>query len=83
MQVVNSRRLLLLVMVSAVIIVFILATAVGRGYPINKEPLSISEGVIWQVPDTSQIPFTDEGLLIRYGRELIANTSFTWDQKEK
>jgi thiosulfate dehydrogenase len=29
----------------------------------------------WQPPDTSQIPFTEEGKLIRYGRELIAHTS--------
>ena len=30
---------------------------------------------IWQPPDTAQIPATDEGRLIRYGRDLIANTA--------
>ncbi len=29
----------------------------------------------WQAPDTSAIPATAEGDLIRYGRELIAHTS--------
>ncbi|GGB17037.1 c-type cytochrome [Puia dinghuensis] len=29
----------------------------------------------WKVPDTALIPATDEGRLIRYGRDLIANTS--------
>jgi thiosulfate dehydrogenase len=29
----------------------------------------------WVAPDTSRIPHTAEGALIRYGRELIANTS--------
>jgi len=29
----------------------------------------------WQAPDTNAIPFSEEGDLIRYGRELIANTS--------
>lgn len=30
---------------------------------------------IWQAPDTTQIPLTDEGRLIRYGRDLIAHTA--------
>ena len=30
----------------------------------------------WKAPDTSLIPITDSGKLIRYGRELIVNTSF-------
>ena len=30
---------------------------------------------IWQAPDTLKIPASDEGRLIRYGRDLIANTS--------
>jgi thiosulfate dehydrogenase len=29
----------------------------------------------WHAPDTTQIPATEEGRLIRYGRDLIANTS--------
>ncbi|MCU7551021.1 c-type cytochrome [Chitinophagaceae bacterium LB-8] len=34
-----------------------------------------SETEEWQAPDTSEIPFTDEGYLIHYGQELIANTA--------
>jgi thiosulfate dehydrogenase len=30
---------------------------------------------LWQAPDTSSIPHTAEGKLIRYGRDLIAHTS--------
>jgi thiosulfate dehydrogenase len=30
---------------------------------------------VWQAPDTLKIPATDEGRLIRYGRDLIAHTS--------
>lgn len=30
----------------------------------------------WQMPDTTTIPASDEGELIRYGRNLIANTSY-------
>src|SRR5688500_1339762 len=29
----------------------------------------------WRAPDEKTIPFTEEGELIRYGRELIANTA--------
>lgn len=36
---------------------------------------SYSETEEWQAPDTSGIPFTEEGFLIQYGKELIANTA--------
>ncbi|WP_343672416.1 c-type cytochrome [Chitinophaga sp.] len=31
--------------------------------------------VLWMAPDTSTLPFTAEGMQIRFGRELIANTA--------
>jgi len=31
--------------------------------------------ILWAAPDTTTIPQTEEGLLIRYGRDLIANTA--------
>ena len=31
--------------------------------------------IVWKAPDTARIPATDEGRIIRYGRDLIANTS--------
>ena len=36
----------------------------------------VKRDLIWQVPDTARIPATDEGRLIRYGRDLIANTAY-------
>ena len=33
------------------------------------------EDLNWQPPDTAKIPATNEGRLIRYGRDLIANTA--------
>lgn len=33
------------------------------------------EAAGWRAPDTARIPATDEGRLIRYGRDLIANTA--------
>lgn len=85
MQVVNSRRLLLLVIVFVVIVVFVLATTLNSYNP-NKEDPELSannQGILWEAPDTSMIPFTEEGLLIRYGRDLIANTSFYLGPKGK
>jgi thiosulfate dehydrogenase len=84
MQVVNSRRLLLLIIGSAIIIVIVLTATVNKYQPIKKDPgLSITEGVLWEAPDTSQIPFTEDGMLIRYGRDLIANTSYYLGPKGK
>jgi len=37
----------------------------------------------WQPPDTSSIPHTEDGDLIRYGRELIANTAYYLGPKGK
>lgn len=38
----------------------------------SAPPLS---GVVWRAPDTGLIPYTPEGEMIRYGRELIAHTA--------
>jgi len=38
--------------------------------------LQEKKDVVWQAPDTARIPGTDEGRLIRYGRDLIANTAY-------
>lgn len=38
-------------------------------------PVAFSETQDWKAPDTSDIPFNEEGYLIRYGRDLIANTA--------
>jgi thiosulfate dehydrogenase len=38
-------------------------------------PRTYSETEEWLAPDTSEIPFNEEGYLIQYGRELIVNTA--------
>jgi thiosulfate dehydrogenase len=83
MQVVNSGRLLLLVIVFVVIIVIVLATTINKHQGIIKQDPELSSGILWEAPDTSAIPFTTEGILIRYGRELIANTSYYLGPKGK
>lgn len=42
-----------------------------------------SKSNLWHSPDTSKIPHSSEGMLIRYGRELIANTSLYLGPKGK
>ena len=41
----------------------------------NKISLSDSAAKEWQAPDINLVPETPEGELIRYGRDLIVNTS--------
>lgn len=38
-------------------------------------PAKTTEAAVWQAPDTSTIPHSPEGDMIRYGRELIAHTA--------
>jgi thiosulfate dehydrogenase len=77
MSVVNSRRLLILVLAAIVMIVAVLASTLHNGRIVDKNGKTSAEnGIIWQPPDTALIPFTSEGMLIRYGRDLIANTSY-------
>lgn len=37
---------------------------------------TLSDGDLWQVPDTSTIPHDEFGEMVRYGRELIVNTAY-------
>ena len=77
MQLVNSRRLLLLITGLLVLVVFVLATTMNKTRPVQKDSaFSDNNDVLWEVPDTSSLPFTETGRLIRYGRDLIANTSY-------
>jgi len=41
---------------------------------VQPDTTSIVNG--WQPPDTNSIPFTEDGDLIRYGKNLIANTAY-------
>ena len=82
MRLINFRRLLISVIVSAILIAAVLASTINNAHLITDK----NEGAkdyIWQPPDTSQVPFTEEGMLIRYGRDLIANTSYYLGPKGK
>jgi thiosulfate dehydrogenase len=67
--------LVLLVFVALAIIIYKLTLEP----PKQNKPLVKTDGNLkkeWQGPDTNYIPKTEEGELIRYGKNLIANTSF-------
>jgi len=53
---------------SAILFLLGLVVACSRDTGATKE-------FIWRAPDTARIPATDEGRLISYGRDLIANTA--------
>lgn len=44
---------------------------------------SPTSSILWKAPDTSTIPYTSEGNLIRYGRELIDHTAIYFGPKGK
>jgi thiosulfate dehydrogenase len=47
----------------------------------ERQPVAMIKDKEWKAPDTSQIAHTDEGDLIRYGRELILNTAIYFGPK--
>lgn len=53
----------------------LLAMTVSCSTTDNRQKTDVGKAFKWQTPDTSQIPATEEGRLIRYGRDLIANTA--------
>lgn len=74
-----------LVISIVVIIVIILALPKGRSAEKHKDDhntIDLSEEE-WQPPDTSALTGTEEDILIRYGRNLIARTSFYFGKKGK
>jgi thiosulfate dehydrogenase len=52
-----------------------------KGSGIKKK--SVTASFSWLPPDTSQLSFTKEGELIRYGRDLVAHTSYYLGPKGK
>jgi thiosulfate dehydrogenase len=62
-------------------------TAVTHCRETNKKTADIPPPILtdtsWVGPDTSSIPASDEGVLIKYGRSLIANTAFYMGPKGK
>lgn len=68
-------------------IILVLVELIFRGLKKDNNknqtlPLAVKDSV-WIAPDTSQIPHSAEGDIIRYGRMLISNTSDFFGQMEK
>ncbi len=59
-------------LIIVVIIIMILNSFLHRS--VNETPITNNNNE-WQAPDINLLPHNDEGNLIRYGRELIVNTS--------
>ena len=67
--------LVLLFFVALAITVYILSEQAAKpNKPLAKPVADLNKE--WQAPDTNHIPETEEGELIRYGKNLIANTSY-------
>lgn len=75
---VNTIRLALwsivLLMVFMVLLLLLLVIPPDLSNP-PEVPEAVAEDGAWQAPDSTLIPETPEGDLIRYGRELVAHTS--------
>jgi thiosulfate dehydrogenase len=51
-------------------------TAPKQTAPLSKESLAeLAKNNLWQAPDITDIPKNEKGDLIRYGRDLVANTA--------
>lgn len=62
-------------------LLFLVSTVViGNNFISSNTPATVNE---WQAPDINQLPFNDTGNLIRYGKELISNTSWYFGPKGK
>lgn len=58
-----------------IISLFVTAAVIVLSLPFTLHSSKRKFDTVWQAPDTTQIPLTDEGRLIRYGRDLIAHTA--------
>ncbi|HTE27276.1 c-type cytochrome [Flavitalea sp.] len=75
--------ILILAGISAAKIMVNLSRSNSKG-PNSNIGTTIAPGSkMWEPPDTNQIPFSAEGNLIRYGRDLVANTSLYLGPKGK
>lgn len=71
-----SRRYILnLVLLLLVIAVAVLAVKLEASLSADHHPTVDAES-LWKPPDTSQLPASTQNQLIKYGRDLIANTAF-------
>lgn len=87
MRSVRFRYIILLVVVLVVCIVaYKLSTQDAQKASYTARIDSVNSSINknhWQAPDTNLIPDTEEGKLIRYGRDLIINTAYYLGPKGK
>ncbi|MDP4262389.1 MAG: c-type cytochrome [Bacteroidota bacterium] len=72
----KSKWLLLIAIAAAIVIVTALIAERKKKDSFAVNTNTMSKGFEWKAPDTNQIAVAENGQLIRYGRELIAHTSF-------
>ncbi len=70
-----QRRLLILLFIVVVIIVIVQFVFYSKKKSLQNFQIS-SKNTEWAAPDSNDIPLNKEGNLIRYGKELIINTSY-------
>ncbi|HEX4850175.1 MAG TPA: c-type cytochrome [Puia sp.] len=67
----------IIVFVFSPVTIFLIACGDAETLPIASTTKTAPKADLdWQAPDSASIPNTDEGDQIRYGRDLIVNTSF-------
>ncbi len=72
----GGRLLTTTLIVGGCVLIGIVAMILVYREPIKAEKKDPMARNLWVAPDTSQIPKGPEGQLIRYGRDLIARTSY-------
>ncbi|HEY4154845.1 MAG TPA: cytochrome C, partial [Puia sp.] len=81
-----KRNRIILITTGAILIaggiIFLTGNKTGnKNIPAAGHYTSASKNRDWTAPDSSSIPHTAEGDLIRYGRKLIVNTSYYFGPK--
>ncbi|MFL5771708.1 MAG: c-type cytochrome, partial [Flavisolibacter sp.] len=79
METMRPFRLIIWILAGVILAVILFISFIGTKSDLSKKQRLISSSVReifqWEAPDIEQLPFTREGTLIRYGKNLVANTS--------
>jgi thiosulfate dehydrogenase len=75
--------ILILTAISAAKIIYNLSSSKSKGPDLNTRATKSAISALWLPPDTNDIPFSAAGDLIRYGKDLVANTAVYLGPKGK
>lgn len=80
-----KREMLIAVLIIITVPLVRLTIYCSSGTAHKKEPLAkkTNEEWLWEAPDISAVPENEEGELIKYGRQLVARTSYYLGPKGK